>query len=372
MTARGWLVTGVAGVVGLLAVAAGTLCLTSGCSSIGYLAQSARGHVEILNAARPVDDWLADPATPEALKARLALTRRLRDFAVGALQLPDNRSYRAYAELHRPAAVWNVAAAPELSLQLQTWCFPVVGCVGYRGYYDLAGAQAEAAQLRAQGLEVSVYPVPAYSTLGRLDWLGGDPLLSSFIHWPEAELARLVFHELSHQVVYVPGDSMFNESFATTVERLGGARWLAAEGSPAARVEAEAAQQRRRDFRRITQRARRALQALYRSDVPDEAKRAGKAAIMATLRADHAALKAGAWGGFAGYDAFFAQANNASLGMQAVYLDWVPAFSALFEREGGDFGRFYAAVRRLADLPRAERDATLRALTPPMTDDPTD
>lgn len=363
------------GIVGLLALAVGTVCLTSGCSSVGYLAQSAAGHLNIVHSARPVDDWIADPASSEALKTRLALARRMRDFAVSALKLPDNGSYRRFADLKRPAAVWNVAGAPELSLQLRTWCYPVVGCVGYRGYYVQADADAEAAALRAQGLEVTVYPVPAYSTLGKMEWLGGDPLLSTFIQWSESELARLLFHELAHQVAFAPGDAMFNESFATAVERLGSERWMAAAGSEAARAQAATVEQRRRDFRLITQKARRALDALYRSGASDEAKRAGKAQVMATLRADHAALKAGPWRGYAGYDAFFAKANNASLGMQAVYLDWVPAFNTLFEREGSDFERFYAEVRRLAALPRAERDATLRelagSLAKPTADDPT-
>ncbi|HJV68302.1 aminopeptidase [Ideonella sp.] len=371
MRLRGWLVASAVGIVGLLALAVGTVCVTSGCSSLGYLAQSAAGHLHIVNSARPVDDWIADPATSEALRTRLELAKRMREFAVTALKLPDNDSYRRFTDLKRPAAVWNVAAAPELSLRLETWCYPVVGCVGYRGYYAQADADAEAAALRARGLETTVYPVPAYSTLGKMEWLGGDPLLSTFIQWPESELARLIFHELAHQVAYAPGDSMFNESFATAVERLGGERWMAAEGSPGGRTLAAAIEQRRRDFRGITQDARRALDALYHSAASDEAKRAGKAEIMARLRAGHAALKAGPWGGFAGYDAFFANANNASLGMQAVYLDWVPAFSALFEREGSDFERFYAEVRRLAGLPRAERDATLRGLTPPAPDHPT-
>ena len=211
----------------LLAIAAaGTLCLTSGCSSVGYLAQSAGGHLGLLAAARPVGDWLRPDAAPAPIQQRLALTQRMRDFAVTDLALPDNRSYRSYADLKRPAAVWNVVAAPELSLQLKTWCFPLVGCVGYRGYFALADAEAAAARLREEGQEASVYPVPAYSTLGYSEWLGGDPLLSSFILWPEGELARLIFHELSHQVAFAEGDTMFNESFATSVERLGGERWL--------------------------------------------------------------------------------------------------------------------------------------------------
>jgi predicted aminopeptidase len=364
MRLRGWLMAGAASIVGLLALAAGTVCLTSGCSSMGYLSQSVGGHVTLLNSARPVAEWLNEPTTSEALKAKLALTQRIRDFAVSELKLPDNHSYRAYADLKRNAAVWNVAAAPELSLKLETWCYPVVGCVGYRGYYDLAEANAEGQKLREQGLEVSVYPVPAYSTLGKMEWLGGDPLLNTFIGWPEGELARLIFHELAHQIAFAQGDTMFNESFATSVERLGGERWMAAHGGEAARAQAKLIELRRQDFRRLTLGTRAALDALYRSDLADDAKRARKAELMAQMRADYAALKAGPWNGYAGYDAFFTNANNASLGIQAAYLNWVPAFTALFEREGRDFPRFYAAAKHLATLPRAERDAALQNLTP--------
>jgi predicted aminopeptidase len=355
---------GVGSLLALMAVAAGTVCLTSGCSSIGYLAQSAGGHLSLVANAKPVADVVAGPGTPEPLKARLALSQRMRDFAVAELKLPDNHSYRAYADLHRSAAVWNVAAAPELSLKLQTWCFPVVGCIGYRGYYSLAAAESEGQALRDQGFEVTVYPVPAYSTLGKMDWLGGDPLLNTFIQWPESQLAELIFHELAHQLVYVPGDTMFNESFATAVEQLGGERWLAQHGSAQARAQAEVIDRRQSDFRKLTLGTRAALDEVYRSDAPDDVKRERKAALMARMRADYEALKAGPWKGFAGYDGFFAKANNASLGMQAAYLDWVPSFEALFDREGGDFTRFYAAVRLLAALPRTEREASLRALAP--------
>ena len=290
----------------------------------------------------------------------------MRDFAVTELALPDNRSYRRYADLGRSAAVWNVVAAPELSLTLETWCFPVVGCVGYRGYYERAQADAEAAQMRARGLEVFVYGVPAYSTLGKLDWLGGDPLLNTFLDWPEGELARLVFHELAHQVVYVADDTMFNESFATAVERLGGTRWLAQHGSEAARAEYAALDLRRNQFRALTARYRDRLQALYRSGASDDAKRADKAALMAEMRAEHATLKATTWRGpngpYTGYDPWFERSNNAALGVLAAYNDLVPHFERLFEREGRDFPRFYAAVQRLAALPKAERQATLRTI----------
>lgn len=351
----------VASVLGVAALAAGTVCLSSGCSTLGYYAQAASGHMALLNQAKPVPEWLVDDATPQALRDRLALSQRMRDFAVSELKLPDNASYRRYADLGRPAAVWNVVAAPELSLTLKTWCFAVVGCVGYRGYYERATADAFAAEQRQQGLEATVQAIPAYSTLGKLPGAYfSDPLLNTFVRWPEGELARLIFHELTHQVAYANGDTMFNESFATAVERIGGQRWLEQHATPEARAEYAAVDQRRQDFRRITMQARADLDAIYRNPaLSDDDKRSAKAERMAALRAEHAALKAGPWQGFAGYDGWFANANNASLGVLAAYNELVPQFERLFEREGGDFERFYAEVKRIAALPQDERRATL-------------
>jgi predicted aminopeptidase len=341
----------------LLAVVA-----TAGCSSARYYAQSVSGHLKLLNAARPVPEWLADASTPDALKARLALTQRLRDYAVAELKLPDNASYRRYADLQRDAAVWNVVAAPELGLTLQTWCFPIVGCVAYRGYYQRGAADAYAASLRAQGSEVSVYGVPAYSTLGTLPGAYfADPLLNTFVTYPEGELACLIFHELTHQVAYASGDTVFNESFATAVERLGSARWLAAPGNAAARAEFEAFTARRNDFRALTGRYHDRLAALYASAATEAEKRRDKTLLMAQLQTDYAALKAGAWQGYAGYDGWFARANNASFGVLAAYTEMVPQFEGLLASVGGDLPRFYAAVQRLAKLPMAERRQQLQA-----------
>ena len=348
-------------------VAAGLLAaFTTGCSSLGYYAQSVSGHLKLLNAARPVPEVLADPATVDALKARLELTQRIRHYAVTALKLPDNDSYRRYADLKRSAAVWNVVAAPELSLTLRTWCFPVVGCVAYRGYYDREQAEAYAKQLRVSGLDARVIPVPAYSTLGKIPGrYFADPLLNTFVQWPEGELARLIFHELAHQVAFAPDDTVFNESFATKVEHLGTARWLAEHGSPAAR-EALATQTLRRDeFRALTTRYRDRLSALYRSAASDDDKRRGKFELLAEMRAEHAALKAGSWQGYTGYDGWFTQVNNASLGMLAAYTELVPYFEHLLVEQGGDLSRFYAEVQRLTALPMDERRQGLQRPTPP-------
>jgi predicted aminopeptidase len=291
----------------------------------------------------------------------------MRRFAVTELHLPDNASYRRFEDLKRRYVVWNVVAAPELSLELKTWCFPVAGCVGYRGYFDEAGAQALATELRAQGLEVSVYGVPAYSTLGWMNWLGGDPLLNTFVNQPDGELARMMFHELAHQVLYVAGDTPFNESFATAVERLGGERWLATEGSPKARQAYANYDLRRQQFRALTRATRGRLAQIYMENTPLalDLKEliAMKNEVMQDFRAQYAALKQ-SWGGYAGYDAWVAQANNAAFGALAAYDDWVPAFEALFEREGRDWPRFFAAVKQLAQRPGPERIQQLQALIP--------
>jgi len=347
-----------------LALLLAATALATGCArtqGAGYYWQSITGHVDLMWRARPVDDWLADEGTPAALRQRLELARRLRAFAVSELGLPDNASYHRYADLERNAAVYNVVAAPPLSLTLQTWCFPVAGCVGYRGYYREDDARAFAASL-GEGLEVGVYPVPAYSTLGWMNWAGGDPLLNTFIRYPEGELARLLFHELAHQVLYAKDDTSFNESFATAVERIGVQHWFAQASTPAARAEYEAYDQRRRAFRTLTASVRARLQALYGdATLDDAAKLARKAQVMADFRREYEALKA-FWGGFAGYDPWVARANNALLGAQGAYDQLVPGFEALFDREGRDFGRFYDAVRTLAALPKEERHQRLQAL----------
>ena len=346
---------------------AGALLLAAalaGCSAttgVGYYWQSVTGHVGVMRAARPIGDWLGDETTPPAVRQRLEQARHMRRFAVEQLALPDNASYTRYADLKRRAVVWNVVAAPPQELTLKQWCFPVVGCVGYRGYFDEADARAFAASLGTD-LEVAVYPVPAYSTLGWTNWLGGDPLLSTFIGYPEGELARILFHELAHQVIYVPDDMAFNESFATAVERLGGERWMATRAGEAVRRDYERFDARRRQFRALTAATRERLAAAYA--LPDAAAReAAKQAAMTGFRARYQALKA-EWGGFAGYDPWALQANNALFAAQRAYDELVPGFEALFEREGRDFARFYDAVRALARQPKAERHAALGALRP--------
>lgn len=339
--------------------------LLTGCADTRYYLQSVGGHLQMMQAARPVAQWLADDSVAPALKQRLALAQRIRRFAVSELKLPDNASYQRYADLQRRSVVWNVAAAPEFSLTLKTWCFPVAGCVGYRGYFSEAEARTQAQALASAGLEVSVYGVPAYSTLGWLNWAGGDPLLNTFIRYPEGELARMIFHELAHQVLYVKDDTLFNESYATAVERLGAERWLAVHGSDAARKEYAEFDSRRRQFRALAQATRLRLAEIYKQNEPlapdRKALEAMKTIAMQDFRDRYARLKS-TWGGYSAYDAWVAGANNAAFGAQAAYDEGVPAFEALFEREGQDWRRFYDAVRRLAKMPATERARALKKI----------
>ncbi|MCC7485011.1 MAG: aminopeptidase [Burkholderiales bacterium] len=330
-----------------------------GCANAGYYLQSIGGQFEIWRRERPIADVIRDPATPEALRARLRTVLGIREFASRELALPDNESYRRYADLARPYAVWNVFATAEFSVDPEQWCFPVAGCVSYRGYFSREGAERFAAELARAGRDVYVGPVPAYSTLG---WFA-DPVLNTFVHYPEAELARLVFHELAHQVIYVRDDTAFNESFAVALEREGVRRWLERGADPANFRAFERTQRMRSDFARLVVRYRGELARLYRSELDATAMRARKREILGALETEYRRSRDGEWGGYAGFDGWFAgRLNNAQLASVVLYDRWVAAFSALLAREGGDLARFYAAARELAALPKAERDGRLAGL----------
>ena len=348
-----------------LLLLAGVVAAGAGCSTVGYYAQAAQGHLSLLAAARPIDDWLQDQTASETLRARLALARRMRAFAASELGLPDNASYTAYADLKRPAVVWNVFATPALSLQLKTWCYPLFGCAGYRGYFAEADAHRTAADLQAQGYDVNVAPVPAYSTLGWTNWMGGDPLLNTFIHWPEAEVARLIFHELAHQVLYAKDDTVFNESFATAVERAGVRRWIAHRDDPSLAQAYAQYERRREDFLQLLLSHRAKLAQAFDTLPTDAAKRERKREVFVELQAAYRQVRAERWGGYAGYDRYFdRELNSAHLAAVGAYNDLVPAFERLLAREGGDLVRFFVSARRLAEQPRSERDAALQALIP--------
>lgn len=333
----------------------------SGCANLGYYLQSMSGQFDLWRRERPIEEVVNDPATSETLRRKLATVLEIRAFASRDLALPENRSYRLYADLGRPYVVWNVFAADEFSVQPAQWCFLFVGCVSYRGYFAKEDADRFAAELSTRGYDVYVGPVPAYSTLG---WFP-DPVLNTFIHYPDAEIARLVFHELTHQVVYVRDDTVFNESLAVAVELEGVRRWLARGGDAQQQSAFDRRQNMRAAFAQLVRKHRERLDDLYHSGLAPEEMRARKAAILRELDEEYQTLKQREWGGFAGYDPWFARRpNNAQLASIAIYTQTVPAFQALLEREGGDLARFQAAVKALARLPKDERTAQLTRLAP--------
>jgi predicted aminopeptidase len=336
--------------------------LLASCSTLDYYTQAAQGQLELLSDARPIDDWIADPGTSSRLRLRLETARQIRRFAVSEMALPDNNSYKKYTSLKRKYVLWNVVATPELSLKPLVWCFPVAGCVNYRGYYSKEAAEAYAKELRAEGDDVEVGGVPAYSTLG---WFS-DPLISTFINYPDAELARMIFHELAHQIVYAQGDSQFNESFASAVEEVGVERWMDRFGNQAMRDGYARYKSRKHDFLALLLKYRKALEQNYALvDRSDSEKRAVKARLFQELKDEYQVLK-GNWGGYAGYDRFFEQPlSNAHLASIATYEDFVPAFRAMLRRDGS-FPRFYKSVKQLADMDRADRQRILKALAPPL------
>lgn len=317
--------------------------------------QSVRGQLDIWSREKPIQDVLEDAASAPALREKLALTLKAREFASTELGLPQNQSYRRYADLGRPFVVWNVFAAPEFSTQPAQWCFVMAGCVNYRGYFSKADADAFAAEATAAGHDVYVGGVPAYSTLG---WFA-DPVLNTIVNYPSVELARIIFHELSHQVVYVKDDSVFNESFAVAVEREGLRRWLAKSGSAQDRQTFEKMQGYRADFIALVQTYRAHLEALYKQRVAPDAMRVSKQRLFDDMRRDYGKLKV-SWGGFAGYDRWFAQnPNNALLASVAIYTQRVPAFEAMLREQGSDMPKFFEAVKALAKLDKAAREAAL-------------
>ena len=333
--------------------------LLSACSAmqtVDYYWQSAAGQFDVMSRARSIHDVIEE-TDDAALKVRLARIRGMREFASRELGLPANGSYTRYSDLGRPFVTWNVFATPELSLTPRRWCFPIAGCVNYRGYFREAEANDEAARLKSDGEDVYIGGVPAYSTLGYFD----DPILSSFVRWPETDIARLIFHELSHQLIYVPGDTVFNESFASAVEEIGLMRWLIAEHNPELVSQMERTQRQRAMFKQLVRDTRARLVSIYASRIPAAQKRKQKAEAFAEMKVayDEAKLKDP---GLGGYERWFAQVpNNASLSAIALYTDRMPAFREVLREQGDDLGRFYARVRQIAALPKAERDRLLDA-----------
>lgn len=341
-------------------VATGVLLLSTlglgACSNLGYYLDAMGGHLEIINASRPIEQWLTESSTPEEVKEALRSAQQARQFASHELGLPKNKSYTEYADLHRPYAIWNVIAAKEFSVQPQSWCFVFTGCISYRGYYTEAKAQAFAKELQQQGLETYVGGVQAYSTLG---WTS-DPLLNTMLRRDKASVAGLIFHELAHQELYVENDSAFNESFATTVELDGLQRWFASQNDSTAYQEYVQRQKRRQQLNVLLQQTRDDLKALYAEAITPQQMRAQKAAAFAALKQRYSKMKQGQWQGYKGYDAWMAQdLNNAHLAIIATYHEWVPAFQAVLSECQGKLACFYSRARQLGEMTPPARLAAL-------------
>ena len=326
--------------------------LMGGC----YLADSARGQLALMSKRQPIKRVLANPATPPPLRAQLEEVNSIRDFASRELLLPDNGSYRTYADVGRPYVVWNVVAAPEFSVDAKEWCYPIVGCVAYRGYFTESKARAFAAGLRSRGFDVSVGGVAAYSTLGHFD----DPILNTMVGWSDVEFAAIIFHELTHQLLYVPGDASFNEALATTVEEEGVRLWLLAQGRDADLAEHVREQAHYLQVIELLRRTRTELNALYASGVAQDDMRERKKTIFDGMRESFAALNR-RWGGAPLESWFKGDLNNAHLASIATYYDCVPGFQRELESVHGDLKAFYARVHELAALDQAARDAAVCA-----------
>lgn len=336
------------------------LFLLTACGDNQYIMQSIKGHFDLMSRARPIEQVLEQDEEPEEVRQQLATVLKLRDFAVNSLHLPDSGSYQKYADLERPYAVWNMVAAPELSLDLYKWCFPVVGCVTYRGYFEEQAARTAAKYLSVQGFDVDVYGVQAYSTLNWFD----DPVLNTFLQKDDIRLASLLFHEMAHQVLYVPGDSLFNESFAKTVELEGLRRWFSRQGTSELWQECQRREKLSMEFQHFLAGVRAQLNDVYGSKISNDEKRIKKDAVLLRAYADYERLKK-RWNNFSGYDEWIsAGLNNARLSSVGTYFDYVPAFQELLRSVEYDLQEFYTQVKAIADMTEDERVLKMTSLAP--------
>jgi len=313
--------------------------------------------MDLMSKREPIDELMVDPDTDPVLRRRLGLVQEARRFASIELALPNNNSYTTYVALDRDYVVWNVFAAPEFSVEPRQWCFPVAGCVVYRGYFSQQRADAYAAKLAGKDWDVHVGGAAAYSTLGRFD----DPVLSTMMAWDDAQLVAILFHELAHQRLYVKDDSAFNEGFATAVEVLAMERWFATRGDAAGLAAYAAGRERASAFNLLLADTRERLAELYRSEQDPAQMRQSKADEFAALRERYQVLRR-SWDGFSGYDRWFeTPLNNARLVSVATYGRLVPAFRALFREQGEDFRAFFAACDELAAAAPGQRQTELEA-----------
>ena len=331
----------------------GLCCLLASC----YYVQATRGQIEVLSKREPIDEILESPDTEAELRRRLGLVQEARQFSIDELSLPDNPSYRAYSDLERDFVVWNVFAAPEFSLEAREWCYPVVGCVSYRGYFSEEAANREAGKLRQKGFDVAVGGVPAYSTLGNFN----DPVLNTMMRWDDVKLVSTLFHELAHQVLYIKDDTAFNESFATAVEEIGIERWLAATDRPDDMAGYRAGKALHRGLVELVNAAKDDLAHYYDRDIDADTMRELKSERLQQLASDvRKELRAA---GRSENHWLTGEINNARLLPMSLYDGQVPAFLALYAECESDLGCLYEEAGKLSKLDREERSARLAALT---------
>lgn len=341
------------------------LAVLAGCQSIGYYKQALSGQLEMLSHQQPLPALIHDPDTPSKLKEKFKLILELRIFAERKLHLPTGNHYLSYVDLHRSNAVWNVYAAPEFSLQPRSWWYPVVGRLTYRGYFSEGAAEAYGFKLKKKGFDVYVGGVDAYSTLG---WFN-DPVLNTFVDDSERRLAALIFHELSHQRLFISGDTEFNEAFATAVAEEGLRRWLMDKNDSSGLEKYQTDLKRKKWFVNLVAETRGKLNKIYDAPGSETAssratKRAQKEIVLQQLRENYFAAKKEGKGN-SGYDEWFdGPLNNAQLNTVSTYYDLVPAFHELIAQNGGDLDQFFTQVKKMAHWSKEKRHQFLESILP--------
>jgi predicted aminopeptidase len=348
--------------------------VNSGCSSIRYYSHLAQGQWSLWSQREPIDGLLKQESTHGDLRARLEQVLAVRQFATAELGLADNDSYRYYTDLKRPYAVWNVFAAPAFSTAPTQWCFPIAGCVSYRGYFNEESARQFADQLQSQGLDTYVAGVAAYSTLGWFD----DPVLNTFLYNDDTRLAGLIFHELAHQQLYLAGDTEFNESFARSVEIAGVKRWLQSRNQASLIAQYQQRLKMQTDFVQTVLSLQADLAALYQQGFSESEMQSAKAQAIEVFQQQQYSNFKARWNGYAGYDDWVtgqsnnnasqppqhaaAVLNNAKLNTVSSYHRWLPAFEQLLMDSDGDFGEFYRQAKKLSKLNDNERRKALEQI----------
>ena len=335
-----------------------TALTVSACSSFGYYMDLMAGHSELLEQRKPISEILLDKDITLKLRELLETSQNIRDFSTKELDLPENDSYRMYADLKRRYAVWNVVAAKEFSVEPKKWCFLFVGCLSYRGYFAKQDATNYANELKAEGYDVYVAGAKAYSTLGWFD----DPLLNTMMYKSEARRAGIIFHELAHQVVYIENDSAFNEAFATTVEQEGIRRWMLKNSKDKEYQEYLVDKKRDTEINDLLQAMREELKELYKTKESDKEKRENKKLVFLKMQKQYQQLKK-SWNGYSAYDHWMQQGlNNAHLLLISTYHELVPTLQIVLKKENNNLRRFYRAVEKLGEKNKEERKYQLKQL----------